>query len=108
MSADPMDDLRRLTERLRQEASALGLELSQCAFIPHPTGSGPDVVQAAFLIKPEAVIEPEPVDPDQARVDEEFEALMGGESFKSAEDQQAEDEMKRIRDEAAKWLEEGK
>lgn len=100
-----MEDLKKLMERLRDEAHALGLEMSQCAFIPNPN-DGPDLVQAAFLIRPEAIVEPEVVDPDQAKIDEEFQALMGG-ALKSAEDQQAEDEMKRIRDEAAKWFEGG-
>ena len=47
---DPAAKIKRLAQRLAEEASTIGLTLHGFAFSPNLDGSGPDTVQAAFTL----------------------------------------------------------
>lgn len=98
---NPFVPMQNLQERLRVEAEALGLELHQIAFIPNPDPDGPNMVQAAFIIRPEAVEdEPEEVDAETLAMREQFEAILLGDK-KSEE----EERLEAMKEQTAKWLE---
>lgn len=97
--SDPMGNVRKLTQRLQQEAEAIGLHMEQVALIPNLNEDGPTLLQAVFTLRPEAVEEPK--SSEQLEIDKMFEDMMLGEK-------QVEQETKidTIRDDVAKWLDE--
>lgn len=65
--SDPMEPIRRLGERLAQEAAKLGLELRGFTVVPSFDGQ-PDHAQALFIIDATEIGK----DAEQAEIDEQF------------------------------------
>lgn len=111
MTATPMDPIRQLCERLKDEADKMGLHLQQVAILPHsPDVDMPDMMQCVFVVKPEAVVgegfvyEGNPEDAEQAKIDAEFDALMGNMSAEVVRDK-LEDKKSSAVEDLTKWLE---
>ena len=75
MADDPGAKVKRLAERLSEEAAKAGLTLRGFSFVPNLDGDGPDMVQAAFTLDMETELAGEDA-VDQAKVDTEFERMM--------------------------------
>ena len=75
MADDPGAKVKRLAERLSEEAAKAGLTLRGFSFVPNLEGDGPDMVQAAFTLDMETELAGEDA-VDQAKVDTEFERMM--------------------------------
>ncbi len=96
---NPMEALRTLCERLEQSVGSLGLEMHQVVIIPSRHPGHPDMLQAVFMIAPQAIEVVAP-DPEQAIIDAQVEEM--------ARQMQEEALVERVRQaqEAAKnWLE---
>lgn len=94
---DPLIPIRKLLDRLQEEANNLGLNLAQAVIVPHATGSGqPDMIQAVFAVKPEAVFDEQDI--EQKGIDAEFEAIMGNFSTDVAKDKLEEKKASAIED----------
>jgi hypothetical protein len=76
------DEIARLTERLKEECEKVGLTLRQAAFVPNLDG-GHHMLQALFTVDGEGEV----VDPDQARIDAEFQEMLLGERQATREQQ---------------------
>lgn len=74
MTDDPGARVKRLAERLSEEAAKAGLTLRGFSFVPNLEGDGPDMVQAAFTLDVETELAGEVI--DQSTVDAEFERMM--------------------------------
>jgi len=86
---DPGAAIKRLAERLEEEATKAGLTLRGFTFAPNMGGDGPHMVQAVFSL--EGDIEPEdPAAAEQARIDAEFERMLQGDKIASEVDKVAE------------------
>lgn len=72
---DPGAMVKRLAERLREEAAKAGFTLRGFSFVPNLEGDGPDMVQAAFTLDVETELAGEDA-VDQSKVDAEFERMM--------------------------------
>jgi hypothetical protein len=84
MSEHPMERIKRLADRLREEAEAIGLHLEQVAIFPNlEDAEGPTLLQGVFTIRPEAVTEPEVVDEAQIEFDKMFEGIIQGDKMDS-------------------------
>ena len=73
MSDDPGAKIKRLAERLREEAGKAGLTLRGFSFIPNMTGDGPDTVQAAFTLDGDPLAD---TGEDQKAYDDEFNRML--------------------------------
>jgi len=80
MTDNPFDAIRRITERIKQIADELDLELVNIAFMPEDADehfpNDRNVVSAFFHIKPEAVKSVMEIEKEQ--LDEDFESILGG------------------------------
>lgn len=86
---DPGAAIKRLGERLAEEAAKAGLTMRGFTFVPNMEGDGPDIVQAVFSMDGEIV----EVSPEQAEIDRtnaEFEAIMRGDQVMAEADKVAE------------------
>lgn len=96
------EKVEKLMKRFEQEAQKLGLYMQQAGFMSAPeeeeNEDGPVFLQAVFLVGEQAFSE-KVLDPEQERIDREFEALMRG----AAPDPAAE-----LREKLAKSMREGK
>lgn len=75
MADDTGAKVKRLAERLSEEAAKAGLTLRGFSFVPNLEGDGPDMVQAAFTLDVETELAGGDA-VDQAKVDTEFERMM--------------------------------
>lgn len=101
MADNPMDTVKALLLRLQEEAEKIGLTMEHAAIMPS-LGDGPNILQAVFLLKPEAVEEPVP--DDAALSADELDVFAQIEQgFKM--DERAEKQAD-IRGDIAKWLNE--
>lgn len=96
MPDDPGAKVKRLAERLREEAAKAGLTLRGFSFVPNLEGDGPDMVQAAFTLDVETELAGEVI--DQSTVDAEFERMMAADRD-AARITEARDALKRRLDE---------
>ena len=88
MSNNPVDTVKLLRARVREEAKKLGLDIHSFALIPGD-GEDPDLVQVVFTIGLEA-IESEN-ETENRQTDAAFEALVGAEfAGESTTEEQAE------------------
>lgn len=72
---DPGALVKRLAERLRDEAAKVGLTLRGFSFMPDLEGDGPPTVQAAFTLDIEAELADDTAI-DQDAINAEFERMM--------------------------------
>jgi hypothetical protein len=75
MPDDTGAKVKRLAERLSEEAAKAGLTLRGFSYVPNLEGDGPDMVQAAFTLDVEAELAGEDA-VDQDKVNAEFERMM--------------------------------
>ena len=73
---DPGALVKRLAERLRDEAAKAGLTLRGFSFMPDLEGDGPPTVQAAFTLDVEAELSDDKTAVDQDAINAEFERMM--------------------------------
>jgi hypothetical protein len=105
MTDNPMDAIRILCDRLQEQAKSIGLQLYQVAAIPHSSeADGPDMLQAVFIVTPEAVLDD--ADKQQLEVDKEFEALTKGFEQDVAKEK-FQEKKEAAADDLKKWLEGG-
>jgi len=98
-----MDVIRQLCERLKQEADKIGLHPHQIAVIPHsPDVDAPDMMQAIFIVKDDVVAEP--VDEEQAEVDDAFASIVDGFN-RDTEKEQREEQKNTAVEDIKGWLE---
>jgi hypothetical protein len=98
MPDDTGAKVKRLAERLREEAAKAGLTLRGFSFVPNLEDDGPDMVQAAFTLDVEAELAGEDA-VDQSKVDAEFNRIMAADRDAAR--------IKDARDALARRLEEG-
>ena len=102
MPDDTGAQVKRLAERLSEEAAKAGLTLRGFSYVPNLEGDGPDMVQAAFTLD----VETEPGEViDQSTVDAEFERMMAADRD-AARITEARDALKRRLDEGGGILDE--
>lgn len=102
MPDDTGAKVKRLAERLSEEAAKAGLTLRGFSYVPNLEGDGPDMVQAAFTLD----VETEPGEViDQSTVDAEFERMMAADRD-AARITEARDALKRRLDEGGGILDE--
>ncbi len=98
----PMERIRRLSERLSQEAEAIGLHLEQVAIFPNMQDpDGPTLLQGVFTIRPDAIEEPEVVDESQIEFDKMFDNIIQG---TQKDDEQ--EKLKGLAEDVKSWLDE--
>lgn len=68
MTENPMEAIRQLMNRLKNEADKLGLDMVHAALMPSMEEGGPTMMQAVFALRPESIVEPAP-----AKTEEELE-----------------------------------
>lgn len=103
MPDDTGAKVKRLAERLSEEAAKAGLTLRGFSFVPNLEGDGPDMVQAAFTLDVETELAGEII--DQSTVDAEFERMMAADRD-AARITEARDALKRRLDEGGGILDE--
>lgn len=86
---DPLEPIKKLAERLKEEAEKIGLDMLAFGVVPNLEG-GPDAVQCMFAISGDKVAEVEEKDEEQSEIDKEFMAILEGDK-KSEADQKLED-----------------
>lgn len=82
MNDDPTAVVRKLAERLKEEAAKVGLTLRGFSFVPSLEG-GPDGVQAVFSIDDAESLNK---DAEQAQIDAQFEQIMKGDATAKREE----------------------
>lgn len=86
---NPLEPIKKLAERLKEEAEKIGLEMMAFGVVPNMEG-GPDSVQCMFAISTDKLAESEATDEEQKSVDDEFKAILAADA-KQAKEQQFED-----------------
>lgn len=76
---EALDPLRILKKRMQEMSDKLNIDLENVAFMIGDEEGSPDVVQAVFILTPAALKTADEL--EQARMDSEFERMMGGIDF---------------------------
>lgn len=95
---DPMPMIRTLLKRLATEADSIGLDMGQAMIMPSQDGTGPDMLQAIFMIRPAAVV----VQDEQAVADEKAVEEM----FARTRTEELEEKKQTIISDVQGWLDE--
>jgi predicted Holliday junction resolvase-like endonuclease len=81
---DPLEPIKKLAERLKEEAEKIGLDMLAFGVVPNMDG-GPHTVQCMFGISADKVVEAGEQDEETARVNAEFNAILEGDKKSEAE-----------------------
>jgi adenine-specific DNA methylase len=89
--SSPLDPIKKLADRVRDQTEGMGLELIGYSVVPS-MGEGPDVLQAVFSLSPDAMLTQEERDAkaNKTNLDAEFEALTAGLDTEIATDHESE------------------
>lgn len=100
---NPIDPIRNICERLKEEADKIGLNLYQVALIPHAADvQQPDMLQCVFVLKPESLLGEDEI--EQIGIDQQFEELVNGFNRDAAKDK-FEEKKESAAEDLKKWLE---